>query len=235
MSQQGPITQNTRFRRLATAAAIASLFSFAALLFITPACNNEISTYYKASLSQLSWLPLAMTGGFFVAVLWAGGYSDRHGKLPTVAMGCTATCAGSLLFFQTTEFSVAVAAVMLIGIGGGLSEGTAMALICDLYGDSRRTAMANLSQAVFSLGAVGSPLMAGCLIRMGVNWRYGYVATAAVCAASAALALGALAMRVEKPVGVREGPSQWRALLSDRLVLLMGIGILLYVGAELGQ
>jgi len=235
LSQQGPITENTRFRRLATAAAIASLFSFAALLFITPACNNEISTYYKASLSQLSWLPLAMTGGFFGAVLWAGGYSDRHGKLPALAMGCTAMCAGSVVFSQTTNFNVAVAAVMLIGIGGGLSEGTAMALICDLYGGPRRTAVANMAQAIFSLGAVASPLIAGCLIRMGVNWRYGYVATAAVCAASAALVIGALAMRVEEPVGARECPSQWRALLSDRLVLLLGIGILLYVGAEMGQ
>ena len=235
LSQHCPTTLNMRFRRLATATAIASLFSYASLLFITPAYNNEISRFYEASLSQLSWLPLALMAGFFVAVLWAGGYSDRHGKLPAIAMGCITMCGGALLFSQTTNFTVATAAVLLIGVGGGLSEGTAMALVCDLHGGPRRTAIANLAQAMFSLGAVASPLMAGILIGMGVSWRYGYVATAAVCAVSAALALGALAMRMEKPVGAREGPSQWRALLSDRLVLLLAVGLLLYVGAEVGQ
>ena len=224
----------SRFRGLATATAIASLFSYAAVLLVTQAANNEIKAFYGVSLSQLSWLPLATMCGFFVAALSAGAYADRHGKLRAVLSGCFAMCLGAAIFAITTDFRVAVLALLVMGIGGGLSECTSMALVSDLYQDSRRTIMMNVSQAAFGVGAVASPFLMNRLIAAGINWRWGYVIIAASCAASAIVAFAALVMRHERPIGLHVG-ANWRANLSDTFVLCLSVGIMLYVGSELGQ
>lgn len=224
-----------RFRGLATAAAFAGLFAYAVVLFITPASNNEIARAYDASYGMLARLPLAVMAGFIPAVLFAGHYADRHGKLPTVFAGCVSMSLGLTLFGSTSSFAVLTVASLMMGIGGGLSESTAMALISDLYHDNRRTSMANLSQAAFSLGAVTSPFAIGWLLREGVSFRVGYFGAAVLCVLSAGVALSALLMRQERPLARRDEGVRWQELLRDPLVLALSAGILLYVGAEIGQ
>jgi MFS family permease len=51
-----------------------------------------------------------------------------------------------------------------MGLGGGFSEGTAMALMTDLYTGPRRTVMANWSQSMFGFGAIACPLAVGWLL-----------------------------------------------------------------------
>jgi fucose permease len=222
------------FCRLATAAAFASLLSYSIVLLITPAALNEVKRTYAESLTQLGMLQPTMMAGFFTAVIWAGGYSDRRGKLPTLVMGCSAMAAGTLAFGCAPTFALSLAATLLMGIGGGLCESTSMALLGDLYADSMRTSMMNLSQALFGLGAVVSPLAIGALLRAGLNWRLGYFGAAAVCAASAIISLVAMEMRRERIGEPKAREDGWRKLIRDRLVLWLSLGILLYVGAEIG-
>lgn len=205
------------------------------MLLITPASNNEIARAYHASLTMLAQLALAVMLGFLSAVLFAGVYSDRHGKLPTIFAGCLSMTFGLLLFGSTGSFTILVVAAFMMGMGGGLSESTCMALMSDLYSNERRTAMANLSQASFSAGAVTSPLVIGWLLREGIDFRIGYFASAAVCAASGAITFAAMMMRREKPLGKHGGAVRSRQLIRDPLVLTLALGIMLYVGAEIGQ
>lgn len=224
-----------RFRGLATAAAFASLLSYAVVLFITPASNNEIARIYHASLGQLGVLPLALMIGFFSAVLLAGHHSDKHGKLPAILSGCVSMAAGALIFGNAASFGIAIVASFLMGVGGGLSEATSMALISDLYSDAKRTAMANLSQAMFGVGAVASPAGIYWLLKSGISFRVGYFGAAAICLISAALALTAARMKQERQMAAHEDHTRWQMILSDRTVLILALGVLLYVGAEIGQ
>lgn len=227
--------KSDRFRRLATAAAFAGLFSYAATLFVTPASNNEIAQTYGASLGMLARLALAVMVGFLSAVLFAGWYSDRRGKLPTILAGCISMALGLSIFGSASNFDLLTFASFLMGLGGGLSESTCMALIADLYHESHWTAMANLSQAAFGVGAVISPLVVGWLLRLGVDFRIGYFGTAFVCAVSAAIAFAALSMRCEIPCVESDANTRWRDLVGSSLVLMLAFGIMLYVGAEIGQ
>ncbi len=227
--------KSNRFRRLATAAAFASLFSYAATLFVTPASNNEIARTYSASLAMLARLALAIMVGFLSAVLFAGWYSDRRGKLPVIFAGCISMTLGLTIFGSAPSFDLLTIASFLMGLGGGLSESTCMALVADLYHESRRTAMANLSQASFGVGAVVSPLVVGWLLRSGINFRIGYFGTALVCAVSAAIAFAALSMRCEIPRVDNNTNTRWKSLIGDSLVMMLALGIMLYVGAEIGQ
>lgn len=235
MSMGCNVKQYTKkFRGLATTVAFAGLFSYATALLVTQAANNEIKAFYKVSLSQLSWLPFATMFGFVTAVLCVGAYSDRRGRLPVVVAGCAALCLGTAVFAITTDFRVAALAALVVGIGGGLAEVASVTLISDIYDGPRRTSMMNLHQASFGVGAVAAPFLMNRLIAAEIDWRWGYAIIAVICAVSMLMAFAAFLMREERPIGAHAG-SNWRANLSDGLVLSLSVGIMLYVGSELGQ
>jgi len=229
------IDMNGRFHRLATIAAFASLLAYAVVLLITPACNNEIAAAYHASLGQLGELSLATMLGFFVTVIPAGRFADRRGKLPAMTAGCASMAVGAFVFAHTADFRLAIVGSALFGIGGGLSESNSMALLADLYSESRRTSMMNLAQAMFGVGAVISPVGIGALLRAGADWRLGYTAAGAICAIFAALNLGALLIGRENCASDPEKRFRARRIARDPIVMCLGLGIFLYVGAEIGQ
>lgn len=225
-----------RFRKIATAAALAGLLSYAIVLTITPASLNEIAKQFHAPPSRLGSLFFVMMIGFLATILLAGKYSDKYGKLPAIALGNVIMAIGSCLFAWSRSFEMLYPAMLLMGLGGGLGEGTSMALISDLYGGSRRTSMLNLSQAIFGIGAIAGPIGIASLIKADTAWQTGYIVTVVVCLISTVIAYQAIRISEEKPVSLTsaEGPN-WRRIAADPLVIWLSLGILLYVGAEQGQ
>jgi len=224
-----------RFRALATACALLSLVVYAAILCITPASINEIQRTFRASGAQMGRVYWLISLSYFVTVLAGGRLSHRTGKLPIVAAGCLLMAVGAWLFVPAATLPMVFAAAVVMGAGGGLSEGSAMALISDLYGGVRRTAMMNWSQVVFTAGAVGMPLAVAHVISSQWGWRAGYAGAAAACAAAGIVSLFAAATRHEQPHAIHEAQADWGDVLSDRLVIGLSLGIGLYVGAEIGQ
>lgn len=222
------------YRKLATAAAFASLFAYAIVLVITQSLNNEVQARYGASFSKLGWLMPSMMMGFFAAVMTSGHYSDRIGKLPLLLLGCLCMGVGALIFGLAPTFAIAAAAILIMGIGGGFCEGTACALVTDLYSGPSRASMMNLAQAAFGVGAVLVPVGTGALLKFDIDWRLAYYATSAICILTGFATLAALLSRCEKPLGTH-GESGWRDVLFDPIVVMLSIGILLYVGAEQSQ
>lgn len=223
------------FRRLATAAAFAGLFSFALTVTITPAAVNQISAELcHGSKALVGYLYEIGMAGFFVCVLLGGRYSDRRGKLPVLTAGGVLMAIGSYAFAQASGYALALVATLAMGAGGGLSEGISMAAIADLYETRRRTSVMNCAQVFFAVGAVIGPLGVSWLLARHLDWRWAYLVTSVFCVLGAALAAAAVAKRQEAPLAHTHA-SQWRTLLCDRLVLALAFGILLYVGAEAGQ
>lgn len=223
------------YRRLATASAFIGLFAFAVILAITPAAINQIGRFYHARPSVLGILYLVQAAGFLITVVAGGWLSDKRGKFPVMIIGSVLMAAGAALFGRTSSFAVVFAAIFLMGAGGGLTEGVAMAAVADLYGGPRRTAMLNWAQVAFALGAVTSPFVIAELISSGLDWRLGYIGTAVMCMISAFGAMAVAARRLEVVHVSHEEHEGWPKLLSDHLLIALSIGILLYVGAESGQ
>lgn len=226
--------QNNRFIRLATAAAFASLFSYALVFTVTSAAINQVGRFYHATPASLGWLFRLLMISFFVGVALAGRYGDRYGKLWAIWPGCIAMAIGLIGFIATPRYDIAMLATLLMGLGGGASEGSAMALVADLYSGSQRTRMANWSQAVFSFGAIACPLGVGWLLSAGINWRMGYVGAAVCCSIAVVITLAAMASGKERIIHPTAEHASLKMLLSDRLVLVLAISIMLYVGAETG-
>ena len=225
---------------LGLAAACLSLFAYATALFITPASNNEIARTFGASLGLLGRLPLALMVGFLVGVAVSGRLADRQGKLPLMGVGNLCTTAGVMGFAMAQDFQMTLLANFVVGLGGGLSETASLALVSDLYAAARRTSMANLSQAMFSAGAVLSPLAVGVLLAAGVDWRWGYVGVAVPGVLAAVLSLIAAVRRVDRTsIAPVSRDSQTRAVPASPILTptlgLLSLGAALYVGAEIGQ
>lgn len=241
MTETGLDESYNRYRILATAAAFFGTFSLAVVYSVTPASINEIGRAFGASKSMLGALYFAQMAAFALSVTIGGWLSDRKGKLPVMMMGCLLMAVGSSAFALTSNFSVAFALMLLTGLGGGFTEGVAIAAVADLYSGARRTALMNWTQALFGLGAIGTPLVVAKLIsmppiwRMG-NWRLGYFLAALCVTTAAALAAIAISRKREVPIAVGDkDTADWRTLLRDPLVIWLAIGIGLYVGAESGQ
>ncbi|MHB9035842.1 MAG: MFS transporter [Armatimonadota bacterium] len=225
---------DTRYRRIATAAAFASLFAYAVVMTVVPASLTEIGRTYGVSATKLGWLFRLSMLGFLVAVIIGGRYADGRGKMPPMAFGCVLMAAGMLLFARAGSFNAALAAMVLAGIGGGLAEGLSVAAISDLYGGPNRTAMVNLSQVVFAVGAVTAPAATAHLLSKGVDWRDAFFGAAAVSAAAALVTLVVVSTRKEKPVMRACQDSGWRRVVKDPFVLWLSLGVMLYVSAEIG-
>lgn len=223
------------YRRLAAAAAVAGLFVFALATTITPAAINQISPICHNSDTLVGWLFRVSMAGFFVCVLLGGRYSDKHGKLPVLFLGCVLMALGSFGFARVTTYPMALVMMLVMGAGGGFAEAIAMGVIADVTSADRRTSTMNYAQVFFAVGAVFGPLGVTWLLTANTGyWRWAYIVTAVICVLGALTALAAAARREERPVGHGHA-GEWKALLKDRLVLMLSLGILLYVAAESGQ
>jgi fucose permease len=201
---------------------------------VTSAAINQVGRFYHATPASLGWLFRLLMISFFVGVAVAGRYGDRYGKLWAIWPGCIAMTLGLIAFIATPRYDIAMLSTLLMGLGGGASEGSAMALMADLYSGSQRTRMANWSQAAFSFGAIACPLGIGLLLRYDIDWRVGYLGAAVFCAITAILTLAAMVSGKERIIHPTSEHAGLKMLLSDRLVLVLAISIMLYVGAETG-
>lgn len=229
------VVYSTTFRRLTVAAAFASLFAFALTITLTPAAVNQISVELcHKSKTLVGYLYEAGTAGFLCCVLVGGRYSDKHGKLAVLGLGCVLMGIGSYMFAHAWSYAAVFVAVTVMGAGGGLAEGISMAAIADVFEVRGRTSMMNFAQTFFAVGAVLGPLGVSWLLAQHIDWRLAYVVASGLCVPGALLALTAVMRREERPVG-HQHSGEWRLLLKDRLVLALALGVLLYVGAEGGQ
>jgi len=230
-----PNATSAGFRKLAAASAVAGLFAYALTVTVTPAAINQISPICHNSDALVGWLFRVSMAGFFVCVLLGGRYSDKHGKLRVMLVGCVLMALGSFGFARISNYPMAVAMALLMGAGGGFVEAIAMGVIADVTSADKRTSVMNYAQVFFAGGAVLGPLAVTWLLAASTDyWRWAYVLTAVLCILAALVTTGAAAKHEERPVGP-EHRGEWKALLKDRYVLALSLGIFIYVAAEAGQ
>jgi|GEM_PF-867128 len=220
---------------LAIATAFAALLTYAVVFTVTPASINQIRTQFHASGTQLSYLTGIMMVGFFVACIAGGRIADKHGKILILVIGTFLMSLGAILFFMSPSFTWTFFASMLTGIGGGFSEGMAMAVVSDNTSEKNRTLAMNIAQIVFCVGAVGTPVGVSLLIEHHVLWRWAYAGASMVCAIAFILALVAYKRTDESHLlQIHADRVPIRSIERLPLLVALSIGLMIYVGAECG-
>jgi fucose permease len=169
---------------------------------------------------------------FPVTAATAGHIADRIGKRLILFVGALAMAVPFALAAVFEVLWVRTLVVLLFGIGGGMIEGQASALLSDLH-PGRERRMIGLSQMFFSIGAAGSPFL------IVLTFQVLPTATPRAFLWTAAAASGLLAVALLLPRGAElrrtaADPVSLPRLLRHKGWRRLAIMLFLYVAAEIG-
>jgi fucose permease len=107
-----------------------------------------------------------MNAAMLVTTVALGPYLDRFGHKWPLAVAPLFVSGAVVLIASVDEFAELVAALILLGIGGGALNQTTNTLIADLHeGEQRKSVALNLLGVFFGFGALFVPFTIGSLVR----------------------------------------------------------------------
>lgn len=215
-------------------AAFMGLFSYAVVMTVPQAAVNELGSEFGISNTALGRIFQLFILGFMASAIGGGRLSDKYGKPRMVAVGSIIMAAGMLGFAASRTYPLLLIAAIVGGIGGGLTEVVATAMVSDLFREPRRTIMQNWAQVTFSVGAFIQPIIFAQLIGFGIGWRSGFMVAAAASILCTLTAAAAMPSFNKQPDHDNPTHAKWMAIVRDPIVVGLCATILLYVGAELG-
>jgi len=223
-----------RFSRLTWTLA-ATFLCYGAMVFSFGPCLTSMADTFHVPLGQLGLVFTLYAVGLIPSVLLNGYLSEVMGRR-VILLGIIALLAVSCALFALVAvapglgFLLALAAMVLLGYGGGGIETLTNIVITDDNQPSPAFAL-NTTHAFFAVGAVLAPLGVSLLLRSHLPWELIFYGNAALFAI-VFLALSPLRM----PSATAEPfpPGAALQLLRSRLVWVLLAMITLYVGAEMG-
>lgn len=215
--------RNLRVKVLSTAA-YAGMLVFGVVMALLGAVLPPISSRIGFDLAQAGQLFLAMNFGMLLCSLGVGPAMDRFGMKIPMALGALAVGGALAIVAIAQSFQVLLAAVALLGVGGGALNGATNTLVADLHTDAgRKNAALNLLGMFFGFGALLLPFVIGSLLnRLGlaaILW-----VAAALCAAVAVFCASLHFPAAKQGRGI-PGADVVRFL---RIPLVWGFGLLLF-------
>ena len=176
------VTQAVSRRRL-TAAALLSLASFAASINLVFAASVRMGDEFGVRPELLASITSLYFVAFFIVSSASGFVSDRWGTRAPLLFGNLMTMCGGLIFASAHGAAPLVMGAMVMGMGGGATEGMCTALLARIF-PGRERFVVGVSQAGYCFGAIIGPLVMGILLPLGVSWRLFFIPVAALALAN---------------------------------------------------
>ena len=192
----------------------------------------EVIRTFDLSLTAAGTFQYATMAGIAVSALLLGQLADRLGRRPTIVMGLVLFASACFLLAAGERFVVFAILLGLSGVAIGVFKTGALALIGDIStSTAQHTAIMNMAEGFFGVGAIVGPAILTRLLNAGLPWQWLYLIAGSIC-----VGLIALAMLVRYPASPKAAGGQGfrgtgRALRSP-FVLAFSAGAFLYVGVE---
>mgnify|MGYP003851102301 CR=1 FL=1 len=126
---------------------------------------HYVSRHFAATDLEYGLMVGAMYVGSLVMVLVLGEVSERIGKRLGITIAALCYSIGALFIALAGSIKLTAAAFLIFGCGTGGIEGILFSLIGD-YNGAKTGRVMNLTQAVFSVGAVLGPIVINSLIKV---------------------------------------------------------------------
>lgn len=156
------------------------------LRYVLPPLFPTFRDAYAVSNTQLGLVYTGLLAGYAAMQFPSGALADRVGMVRVITGGAVVAAVGAGLLFLAPDFSVLVAAVVLIGIGTGAHKTVAITLLSTVYADRTGGALGIMDTVGESAGVVG-PALVAVVLAAAVDWRLLFLA-----GALGALGLGVL-------------------------------------------
>ncbi len=149
---------------------IIGFLAYSASAVSTPICLVLLARELGLNLGQGGAIEAVRSLALLGVLLLSGFAAARWGKARTLGVGTLGLGAALLLYAAAPSYAAVLLAMAMAGIGSGMLEGLLNPLVQDQHpGDSGR--YLNLSNGFWSVGVMGTVLMAGELLTRGVSWR----------------------------------------------------------------
>ncbi len=205
------------------------------VIFSFGPCLTAIADTYHIQLGRTGLLFSFESAGLIPTVLLAGFLSEAAGKRRIIIGAVLVLALSSALFAALPsfgarpEFGLALAVMVLMGIGAAGIECMGNAVIADENQPSPAFAI-NFIHTFFAVGAVIGPFAAGLVLRAGLPWQIMFYGGAGLLG----IPLMAMVARPKPIERTGENPLAALALFRSSLLWLLMLLISLYVGAEVG-
>jgi len=224
-----------RFSRLTYS--LAGVFlCYGAVVFSFGPCLTSMADTFAVPVGRLGLVFTLYAVGLIPSVLVNGYLSEVMGRRPVLLgiIGMMALGCGLLGLIAAIggvrSFPLALAAMVLLGYGGGGVETLTNILVTDDNQPAPAFAL-NVTHAFFAIGAVLSPLGVSLLLRADLPWHFIFYGNAALFVV---LLVVLLPQRVPEAAGEPFPPGAALQLLRSSLIWVLLVVIALYVGAEVG-
>ena len=220
---------STSSRRALFACACLGMLTFGIVLTTLGSVLPSIIERFGIDKAQAGALFVLMTLGIIAGSLVFGPMVDRYGYKGILLAATALIVIGLEGIAFAPSMALLRAAIVIIGLGGGIINGATNALVADISADARGANL-NLLGVFFGVGAVGVPFVLAIL-----TGRFSQPALIAGVGALVAVPLVIIAVTgfpaPKQPQGFPIAAAG--GLLKDPLMLLMGLMLFLESGLEL--
>ncbi len=191
---------------------------------------NNISTALGASQTQMGNMISALYFGCVIAVLFFGELAQRKGKRFTAIITAFIVAIGAVMITVSSSILFVTAGFLVYGIGSAGYESCAMALISEHNGENANRSL-NLTQAIFSVGAVITPILLSLLLKQD-EFRPAYAIIACSYIGFSIYWLVSRGVGEPQPREQREEGAVILRLLRSPYMLLYMLVMIIFVGSE---
>jgi MFS transporter, FHS family, glucose/mannose:H+ symporter len=215
--------------RLVFAAACMGMLIFGIVLTSLGAVLPSVIERFAMGRASAGSLFTLLSGGILVGSLVFGPVVDRHGYKGLLLAGIALVLLGLQGIAFAPSVALLAAAVLLIGLGGGVINGGTNALVADISAGGRSAGLSLLG-VFFGIGAFGMPFVLGLLLE-----RFGYAGVIAGIGAVVAIPLAFhAAIRFPAPKQPQGVPlRRLAAMAGDPVLVLLGLILFFQSGMEI--
>jgi MFS family permease len=165
--QQSLFPSMTEIKQFVNVPVIAVLFATAAISLVSGAGAFESLFPIHASeqagmdTAQIGWMVSLVAAATFVVGIPNGVFMDRFGRKASLLPGMAILGLASFMISGGRDFMSVLLAIIVLGVGEGMCQGTAQVLAMDLAPEDRRGAFLGVWQLLTSITGVGVPLALG--------------------------------------------------------------------------
>jgi MFS transporter, FHS family, L-fucose permease len=225
---------HSKKHRLLFFVAILLYISFGLLTSVIGVIIDKFQVEYNVSLTIAALLPLSFFISYGITSIPFGMAMDKYGAKSILLIGTILMALGSFLFYISSNCFIVIMVIFLIGVGVTAIQVAGNPFIRELDTPDKYTANLTIVIGIGALGYALSPLLVPIMQYNGFSWKTVYLLFGIINT----LILIILALSRFPDVKLNENDKinflKIYYLLKSPLILTYSLGILLYVGAEVG-
>jgi fucose permease len=208
--------------------------SFGLLTSVIGVIIDKFQVDYNVSLTIAALLPFAFFLSYGLTSIPFGMAMDKYSAKSILLLGTLLMAAGSFLFYMSNHYIIIILVIFLVGVGVTAIQVAGNPFIRELDTPNRYTANLTIVIGIGALGYAFSPLLVPLMQTNGFSWKTVYLLFGVINAVLLILLAFSKFPEVRLNEEEKINFSKIGILLKNPIIITYGLGIFLYVGAEVG-